>query len=52
MVGDSLTSDIQGGINAGLRTVWVNPAHKAAGNIRPDYEIEGLSRLETLLEEL
>ena len=52
MVGDSLTSDIQGGINAGLRTVWVNPAHKPAGKIRPDYEIEGLSQLETLLEEL
>ena len=52
MVGDSLTSDIQGGINAGLRTVWVNPAHKPAGNIRPDYEIEGLSQLEALLEEL
>ena len=52
MVGDSLTSDIQGGINAGLRTVWVNPAHKAADRIHPDYEIEGLSQLETLLEEL
>ena len=52
MVGDSLTSDIQGGINAGLRTVWVNPAHKPADKIRPDYEIEGLSQLETLLEEL
>lgn len=52
MVGDSLTSDIQGGINAGLRTVWVNPAHKPAGKIRPDYEIEALSQLEALLEEL
>ena len=52
MVGDSLTSDIQGGINAGVRTVWVNPAHKSAGKIRPDYEIEALSQLEALLEEL
>ena len=52
MVGDSLTSDIQGGINAGLRTVWINPAHKAADKIHPDYEIEGLSQLEALLEEL
>ena len=25
MVGDSLTSDIRGGLNAGLRTVWFNP---------------------------
>ena len=27
MVGDSLTSDIQGGINAGLDTCWYNPNH-------------------------
>ena len=52
MVGDSLTSDIKGGINAGLKTVWVNPAHQDCGSIRPDHEIEGLSQLEALLEEL
>ena len=52
MVGDSLTSDIRGGINAGVKTVWVNPAHKNCGDIRPDYEIEGLCQLEGLLEEL
>lgn len=27
MVGDSLTSDIRGGINAGIDTVWYNPGH-------------------------
>ena len=52
MVGDSLTSDIKGGINAGLKTVWVNPQHKPCGEIRPDYIIEELCQLETLLEEL
>lgn len=52
MVGDSLTSDIKGGINAGLKTVWVNPAHKPCGDIRPDHEIEGLCQLESLLEAL
>ena len=52
MVGDSLTSDIRGGINAGVKTVWVNPSHKACGDIRPDYQIEALSQLEALLEEL
>ena len=52
MVGDSLTSDVKGGINAGLTTVWINPAHKDCGDIRPDYEIEGLSDLEGLLESL
>lgn len=52
VVGDSLTSDIQGGINAGVRTVWVNPEHRGCGGVRPDYEIEALSQLEKLLEEL
>ena len=51
MVGDSLTSDIQGGINAGIRTCWVNPDHKT-GQIKADYEIEYLSQLEALLETL
>ena len=50
IVGDSLSSDIKGGINAGIKTVWVNPEHKACGAIKPDYEIEALSQLEALLE--
>ena len=52
MVGDSLTSDILGGINAGVRTCWVNPAHKPCGAVRPDYEIEALAQLPMLLEEI
>lgn len=52
IVGDSLSSDIQGGINAGIRTVWVNPGHKPCGDIRPDFEIEYLHQLPTLLETL
>ena len=53
MVGDSLTSDIQGGINAGLKTCWVNPTHAPhPAEITPDYEIESLSQLEALLESL
>ena len=53
MVGDSLTGDIQGGKNAGLRTVWVNPHHNPApDHLKPDYEIEYLADLPALLEEL
>lgn len=52
IVGDSLSSDIQGGINAGIRTVWVNPEHKPCGDIRPDYEIEALHQLPALLENM
>lgn len=52
MVGDSLSSDIKGGINAGIKTVWINPDHKSSGELHPDHEIEMLSQLEALLEEL
>ena len=52
IVGDSLSSDIKGGINAGIKTVWVNPEHKECGAVKPDYEIERLSQLEGLLEQL
>lgn len=53
IVGDSLTSDILGGQNAGIATCWVNPRHKAGrADIRVDYEIEALSQLEALLEGL
>ena len=53
IVGDSLTSDILGGQNAGIATCWVNPNHKQGrSDIRVDYEIESLSQLEELLEGL
>ena len=53
MVGDSLTSDIQGGINAGIRTCWVNPKGLPADpEIPADYQIPSLAHLESLLETL
>ena len=53
MVGDSLTSDILGGKNAGITTVWVNPGHfPPRPEITPDHEIESLPQLEALLETL
>lgn len=53
MVGDSLTSDILGGINAGIKTCWVNPTHAPhPADIVPDYEIEYLHQLEALLDTL
>ena len=52
MVGDSLSSDILGGINAGIATCWVAPLSKDPGKILPDYRIESLSQLEELLDSL
>ena len=53
MVGDSLTSDIQGGIRAGIATCWVTAADTPDHpTIRPDYRIESITQLESLLETL
>ncbi|MGZ9584486.1 YjjG family noncanonical pyrimidine nucleotidase [Paenibacillus marinisediminis] len=46
MVGDSLSSDIQGGINYGIDTCWYNPQQNAnPTTIVPNYEISKLSEL-------
>lgn len=46
IVGDSLTSDIQGGINANIDTCWYNPKHLPNGRrIIPTYEIDNLNQL-------
>lgn len=53
IIGDSLTSDIRGGNNAGIKTCWVNPKHAPRNpEIHVDYEIEALSQLEDQLETL
>ena len=53
MVGDSLTSDILGGINAGMKTCWVCPPEaQGRPDIVPDYRIEALSQLPELLKTL
>ena len=53
IVGDSLFSDIRGGINAGIITCWVNPNHRPIReNIVPDYQIETLPQLLPILETL
>ncbi len=51
IVGDSLSSDILGGKQVGMKTCWVNPKGKPCPEqMRPDYEIPALSHLEALLE--
>lgn len=53
MVGDSLTSDILGGIRAGIRTIWFNKDLKeSSGEIRPDHTIKALSELPDLLHSM
>jgi 2-haloacid dehalogenase len=47
MVGDSLTSDIQGGRNAGIATCWYNPHRRACD--RDDLVDHEIATLEALL---
>ena len=52
MVGDSLTSDIQGGVNAGVDTCWFNPSHSEnPGKVTPTYEIASLEEIYPLVME-
>jgi 2-haloacid dehalogenase len=51
MVGDSLTSDIQGGISFGIDTCWYNPKRiENKTGIIPTYEISNLMELKDILE--
>ena len=53
IVGDSLTSDILGGINSGIQTVWYNPQGRENNTgIIPNYEIGSLSELPSLIEKI
>ena len=53
MVGDSLTSDIRGARNVGLRSCWYNPQYlPPRPDIPADYTIGALPELPPLLERL
>lgn len=53
LIGDSLTSDIQGGINAGVRTIWFHPeGEENHTDIRPDYEVSSLAKIPDLIGSL
>ena len=51
IVGDSLTSDILGGMNAGIRTCWYDPeGEPVPGGYRPDYVIADLHEVADCLD--
>lgn len=50
IVGDSLTSDMQGGVNAGIKCCWYNPNHKKNNSKIPvDFEIDNLKQIYDIL---
>ena len=52
IIGDSLTSDIKGGINAGIKTCHFNHRNHAYSDIIPDYEIKNMSELKALIDSI
>lgn len=58
MVGDTLTADILGAQNTGLRAIWITRRadrpenHRVAGDINPDVIIESLADLQSVLKPL
>ena len=52
VVGDSLTSDIQGGVNAGLDTCWFNPGNlENKSGITPKYTVSSYEELYRIVME-
>ena len=50
MVGDSLSADIQGGINFGIDTCWVNLQNEYSdGKIKPKYTVTSLEEIYRIL---
>jgi putative hydrolase of the HAD superfamily len=51
MIGDSLTSDVQGAQRAGLRGVWIKRSGRCRDDsVVPDWEISSLDELSSVLE--
>ena len=50
MIGDSLSSDILGGNNAGIDTIWYNPkGAPLTGSARPTYTVSSYEEIVTIL---
>ncbi|MFD1926635.1 YjjG family noncanonical pyrimidine nucleotidase [Sporosarcina siberiensis] len=51
MIGDSLSSDIQGGLNFGIDTCWYNPHHKGnTTGIQPTFEIHSWDEMDSVVK--
>lgn len=50
LIGDSLTSDIKGAVNAGITCAWLRHDPTAdSGELKPDYIIDSISQVKNLL---
>lgn len=53
IIGDSLSSDIKGGVNAGIKTIWFNP-HNTPNHtdIIPDFQVNSLAEITEIISQL
>ena len=50
IIGDSLSSDIAGGIRFGMQTCLYNPDKKIIeGEMKPDYQVTSLAEIKNIL---
>ena len=50
LIGDSISSDMQGGMNAGIDTLWYNPSHEALPSfLQVTYEFDSLHQIQQFL---
>ncbi len=53
LIGDSLTADIEGGLNFGIKTIWFDYLKKGdSGEVKPDYTVKSLDEIKSLLLDL
>ncbi|MGZ9584166.1 HAD family hydrolase [Paenibacillus marinisediminis] len=53
MVGDKLTTDIQGAVNAGMHNAWINRNDKPlTGPVQPEYTIKSLTELQEVINHI
>lgn len=53
MIGDSLSSDIKGAVNAGIKSIWFNRKQQAnKKSFKPDYEVNMLEDIKGIIDSL
>lgn len=53
IIGDSLTSDMQGGNNAGIKCCWFNPSHKELSKpLKIDHQIDNVNQIFDVLSQI
>jgi len=50
IIGDSLSSDIKGGINSGISSIWFNPQkQQLPDKFQPDYQVSSLAEIKKIV---